>query len=283
MTFKEFLESDLSKEPHFLLFGNPVSHSVSPIMHNTAISYYGLRGRYIAVKLSVDELELVASHLNKTEFLGANITIPHKENFFPLVDQLTDSASKIGAINTIVKNQQKIIGDNTDAYGFKQPLAGYVDVLETDRAIVFGSGGATKAIVYALNDLGFDEVCIVSRKPELVTDVEAIILCSYDDWQHYADEANLIINATPLGMIPNIEASPVKDHEVELLTGKMCYDLVYNPEETKFLKQAKRVNGIAIGGLEMLIHQGDEAFFKWTGKRFPIGLVKMKLDEHFSF
>jgi shikimate dehydrogenase len=83
-------------------------------------------------------------------------------------------------------------------------------------------------------------------------------------------------------MAPNLDSSPIRDSEIECLAGKVCYDIVYNPRETKLLKQTKQAEGIPIGGLDMLVHQGDESFYKWTGKRFPLGLVKMKLDEHFA-
>tara|TARA_R110000868_G_scaffold396971_1_gene669416 strand:+ start:2258 stop:3109 length:852 start_codon:yes stop_codon:yes gene_type:complete len=283
MTFTQFKASEESKKPHYLLIGNPVSHSVSPVMHNTAFEYYGITAAYHAVAVSMSEITGVIAHFNSESFLGANITIPHKQNFIESVDVLTKEASEIGAINTILKKEGSLIGHNTDAYGFIAPLEEYIEEIYLDRAIVFGSGGATKAIIYALNDLGFDEVVMVSRNPNKYSNFNDVVLCSYDLWLDYAEETSLIINATPLGMTPNTDASPVNEKEEALLEGKLCYDIVYNPRETKFLKQAKRSGGTPIGGLDMLIHQGAKSFQLWTGKQFPIALIKMRLDEIFPY
>lgn len=283
MTFTQFKTSEKSSKPHFLLIGNPVSHSVSPLMHNTALEYYAITAKYYAVAVSMSDIPSVLAHFNSENFLGANITIPHKENFLDAVDQLTKEAEDIGAINTILKIDGKLIGHNTDAYGFTVPLENYQSEMELNRAIVFGSGGATKAIIYALNDLGFDEVVMVSRKPQRHSQISKTIMCSYDVWTEYADDSSLIINATPLGMTPNTESSPIQSHEVEFLDGKFCYDIVYNPRETTFLKQAKLSGGIPIGGLDMLIYQGAKSFELWTGQEFPVGLVKMKLNDIFPY
>ena len=281
MTFTEFIQSAEAKQPHYLLIGNPVGHSVSPIMHNTALEHHNLEATYHAVSVSMPELPTLIAHFNSELFLGANVTIPHKQNFLDTVDELTDTAASIGAVNTILKQNGKLVGDNTDAFGFIQPLTELEEEIETDRAIVFGTGGATKAIVFALNDFGFEEVCVVSRRPERFQDLEGAIACSYDNWMEFADDTSLIVNATPLGMVPNTDASPIQDHEIDHLTGKVCYDIVYNPRETKFLKQAKQADGIPVGGLDMLIYQGAKSFELWTGKHFPLGLVNMKLDEVF--
>lgn len=281
MTFSEFRNSQLADSPHFLLIGNPVSHSVSPLMHNTALEYHAIKAEYHAVAVSMSELSSVIAHFNNDHFLGANITIPHKQHLFDAVDEHTKTALSIGAINTILKRDNVLVGENTDVYGFKKPIGRYTDDLDLSRAIVFGTGGATKAIIYALNDLGFEEVVSVSRKPERHLPTEGIIMSSYDLWTEFAEEASLIVNATPLGMSPNTNASPVNASEVDVLEGKLCYDIVYNPRETTFLRQAEQAGAIAVGGLDMLIYQGAASFKQWTGKEFPIELIKEKLDEFF--
>jgi shikimate dehydrogenase len=279
MKFSEFLKSNLSHQPHYLLIGNPISHSLSPLMHNTAFQYYGLQARYQAVAVSINDIDSLVAHFNSNYFLGANITIPHKKMLVDTVDELSSAAKKIGVINTIVKKNGKLTGHNTDAYGFRTPLEEIGEDITLDRAIIFGVGGATKAILHALGKMGFEEICLVSREPEHHRFKNTNhIVCSYDSWPHYCDEATLLVNATPLGMAPHIDSSPIKDQEIELLEKKVCYDIVYNPRETKFIKQAKLAGGYPIGGIDMLIHQGAKAFELWTGKPFPISLVKMKLD-----
>ncbi len=283
MKFKEFLESQKSKQPHYLLIGNPIGHSISPIMHNVALQHHNLPGEYIAVSVSGSEITSLIAHCNNEAFLGANITIPHKETLFDAVDVLSEEAMEIGAINTLVKSENRLVGHNTDAFGFLAPIEEYEDDLEGERAIVFGTGGATKAIIYALKSWNVAEIVLVSRRPENYTDSEesGIIRCSYDNWVAYAEDASIIVNATPLGMYPNVDASPVRDEELEALQGKICYDIVYNPRETKFLVQAQKAEGVPIGGLDMLIYQGAKSFKLWTGHEFPIGLVRMRLEDVF--
>ncbi|WP_428236849.1 shikimate dehydrogenase [Gracilimonas sp.] len=281
MDFSEFLQSESSRQPHYLLIGSPISHSISPLMHNTALDHHGLKAEYHAVAVRNSEISSLIAHFNRLEFLGANITIPYKETLFDAMDTLGLEAAQIGAINTIVKRDGKIIGENTDEYGFRVPIEEYEDELAGERAIIFGTGGATKAICYALRELGVEEIVMVSRRPGRYDEQSDIRMCNYENWSAYAEEAAIIINATPLGMTPNTDASPVKDQEVELLSDKICYDVVYNPRETKFLKQAKTVGGIPVEGLDMLIYQGAKAFKLWTGQEFPTGLIKMKLEDVF--
>lgn len=281
MDFNEFLESESSRHPHYLLIGSPISHSVSPMMHNTALEHHNLKASYHAVAVRNSEISTLIAHLNRLEFLGANITIPYKETLFDAMDTLGMEAAQIGAINTIVKRDGKIVGENTDAYGFKVPLEDHEDHLAGERAIIFGTGGATKAVIFALHQIGIEEIVMVSRRPGRYDDKEGITMCSYENWSAYADEAAIIINATPLGMVPNTEASPVGSKEVHFLKDTICYDIVYNPRVTTFLKQAKEVGGKPIGGLDMLIYQGAKSFNLWTGLEFPLGLIKMKLDDVF--
>jgi shikimate dehydrogenase len=281
MEFSEFLHSELSRKPHFLLIGSPISHSVSPLMHNTALEHHSITASYQAVSVRNSEVSSLIAHFNNPEFLGANITIPYKETLYEAMDELGAEATQIGAINTIVKKDGIIMGENTDAYGFQVPLEEYKEDLDGGRAIIFGTGGATKAITFALKEMGLEEIVMVSRRPAQYDTEEGITMCDYDNWEAYAGDASIIINATPLGMVPNTDASPVQNNQTKLLADKICYDVVYNPRETKFLKQAQLVNGIAIGGLDMLIYQGARSFKLWTGKEFPLGLIKMKLDNVF--
>lgn len=281
MDFSKFLQSASSQKPHYLLIGSPISHSVSPLMHNTALDHHGLKAEYHAVAVRQSEISSLIAHFNRLEFLGANITIPYKQTLFDAVDTLGLEAAQIEAINTIVKRDGKIIGENTDEYGFRIPIEEYEDELAGERAVIFGTGGATKAICYALREMGIEEIVMVSRRPGQYDTASDIVMCNYENWSAYGEEAAIIINATPLGMTPNTDASPIEEDLVDMLSGKICYDVVYNPQETKFLKQAKSVDGIPIGGLEMLIHQGAKSFKLWTGQEFPLGLIKMKLDDVF--
>jgi len=281
VTFTEFLNSDASRSPHFLLLGNPVSHSLSPIMHNTAARHHGIDIRYYAVTLEQPELTRLPAHLNSESFQGANVTIPYKQVIMDFVDELDEAAREIGAVNTIVKNDYRLKGHNTDAYGFSVPLEPYSGQLEGGKALVFGTGGASRAIVYALQHLGINEIILISRNPGQVkmdvgTDVQ---IRGYEAWKDLAFDAVLLVNATPLGMSPRTETCPVRETEKQFLSGKICYDIVYNPVKTKFLTMAEQVGCTTLDGIEMLIHQGSRAFELWTGKSFPLDKVRNKVDE----
>lgn len=283
MNLRQFQQTEAALKPHFLLFGNPVAHSLSPLMHNKAAEFYGMNVRYHAINLAVNELDIVASHLNREEFRGANITIPYKQTLLNYPDTLGDTARAFGAINTIVKEQGILTGYNTDAHGFSVPLKPYADELAGQRAVVFGSGGASKAIVHALSLFDMEEIVLISRNPRNISGYETngqVRADSYEAWPAWAEEAVLIVNATPLGMEPKVSGSPVHEGEIRFLAEKICYDIVYKPLETRFLKQAKEAGARTIGGLEMLIHQGSRSFELWTGKPFPLDEVRGLLHEH---
>lgn len=281
MKLKDFLYSEKSKNPHYFLIGNPIEHSVSPIMHNLALKHHGLEGQYHALSITGKDFETLTEHFRNPNFRGANVTIPHKENLIPYMDKMGKEATEINAVNTIIKSENQVIGQNTDAYGFIKPINELNIDLANKRVIIFGTGGATKALIYALNKKKVSDIVLVSRRPKKYDDDENnnIIRCGYDNWFIFAGEAALIINATPLGMHPNVNASPIENAQIEYMQGKICYDIVYNPRTTYFLKQAETAGGTPVGGLDMLIYQGAKSFKYWTGLDFPIDLIKEKLNE----
>lgn len=282
MNLKKFISSEYSAGPHFLLVGNPVGHSLSPLMHNTAANYRKLPYKYYAVCLEPDELSSFASYLNNNQLKGVNVTIPYKQTLFSYVDELTESCKQIEALNTIEKKGTKLIGHNTDAYGFCKPLESVAEDIEGGRAIVFGTGGAARAVVFGLNKLGAEEVFLVSRSPynkDSENWPDGVNIISYDAWPSYAEETYLFVNTTPLGMEPYMGQSPVTEDEIPLLKERICYDIVYKPLQTTFLKMAAKVNAKTIGGLEMLIYQGSRSFELWTGQPFPVDLVRDTLKK----
>lgn len=278
INFRDFVHMEMAKEPHYMVIGHPIGHSLSPLMHGVALEEYGIEARYHAIDLRPDELSSFLSWVNRDSFLGANITIPYKKDFLLAVDHLDEAARTIGAVNTLVKRDGELIGYNTDAAGFQAPLDPWREVLEGGTAILFGTGGASLAVRYALRQMGVEQIILVSRSPGRFNPEEAIC-CNYQNWQAYAPEADLFVNSTPLGMSPNRESSPIQDQDIGLLEGTICYDLVYNPLETLFLQQAQQAGAVVIDGLEMFIGQGDRAFELWTGRRFPWKKVKERVRE----
>ncbi|MCW9712088.1 shikimate dehydrogenase [Aliifodinibius salicampi] len=280
MNLTSFLESQEVTRPHYVLFGNPVEHSLSPLMHNLALEYYDMEERYHAVELQSNELSILASYLNKDTLKGANITIPYKQKIAEYLDEIDSAARAVGAVNTIVKKDYRLKGYNTDVSGFLAPLEDYLDDIMGGRSIIFGTGGASRALVTALSRVGMEEIYLVSRKPARINSFnsfENVQIISYPEWNAYGEDAILIVNATPLGMAPRVESSPVGAGEQQYLQDSICYDIVYNPLKTTFLKQAETAGAETIGGLEMLIEQGSRSFEYWTGNSFPLDIIRERL------
>lgn len=284
-SFDEFKKSSNSQEPHYLVVGHPLGHTLSPLMHTAALKHHKIKATYSAVDIRPDELTGFIAWMNNENFKGCNITIPYKEQLFNAVDQLDSSVRGINAINTISKSdsEETLIGSNTDIYGFSQSLKEHEDFIEGSRAIVFGTGGASKAVLIALEDLGVEEIVLVSRNPARLKKPERDLIyhiVDYNQWQAYADEASIFINTTPLGM-GNLEGESVIDEsDISLVTNKICYDLIYNPEKTSFLKMAEIAGATTMNGLDMLIQQGSRSFEIWTGKQFPIAEIRELLSTH---
>jgi shikimate dehydrogenase len=280
-TLRELQKAGFDRKPHYLVVGNPIGHSLSPAMHQLALDYHQIGAEYVSLQLESHEIAQFAAWCNREAFLGCNVTIPYKETLKELVDQLDSSAMEAGVINTIARQpQHRLAGYNTDIAGFISPLLEFSDMLESGRAIVFGTGGASRAVVAGLKRLGIREVILVSRNPagKQINDPEIFSeVVNYQQWTAYADEASLLVNTTPVGMSPKSEDRFFEPSDAEFFEGKICYDLIYNPIETTFLKTAEKAGGIPVGGLEMFIGQGNEAFRIWTGKEFPREAVRKLL------
>ena len=287
LTFDDFKTSNISKSNHYLVVGQPIKHSLSPLMHNLSLQYHSIHAEYAAVELSPRSLPDFIAWINNDNFLGCNITIPFKQQFLDVPDLLSPEVTAVGAMNTVSKeNDGNIIkGSNTDIYGFMQPLHDFDEMLDQGRAVVFGTGGASLAVQYALMEMGFEEIILVSRNPRsasMLKNPAFTRIVDYTQWQSFADEAGLFVNTTPLGMGEMSDKSPVEPADADLLEGTICYDLVYNPMTTKFLDIAESAGAETIGGLDMLIHQGSRSFEIWTGLPFPVEKVKSELINYFT-
>lgn len=285
ISFEDFKTSEILKDPFFAVLGHPISHSISPLMHQTALDHLEIDAKYIALDLASNQLDEFIPWCNHENFLGCNITIPHKEVFAKIVDEIDPLAKEAGVVNTLVKSGFKLVGYNTDVYGFLQPLRSHLEDIEYSRAIIFGTGGASKAVKIALESEGFEELLFVSRNPNqkrIQGENSSIKIIDYNQWQSYADETDLFVNTTPVGMYPNSQETFLHAGEAELMEDKICYDLIYNPIETEFLKQAKKQGATTINGLDMLIYQGSKSFELWTGNPFPIDKIRRKLINYLS-
>lgn len=259
-----------------LLLGDPVKHSLSPVMHNAAFRACGLDWQYELLQTPREQLKDTIAHLRTNGFTSANITIPHKEAVVEYLDDITDHASRIGAVNTILKREGKLIGDNTDVYGFTQSLRDAAIELRDIRAVVLGAGGAARAVTFGLAEQGAARITLINR-----TESRALKL-AHDLGVHFPKlnvevgsiaafaTANLIVNATSVGMSPNENESPMR---WSFPRGVAAIDLVYRPLQTKFLRDAQRAGARPISGIGMLVHQGAAAFKLWTGQDAPVELM----------
>jgi shikimate dehydrogenase len=257
------------------IVGYPVSHSLSPKMHNFAFEKLKINARYVYLPVQADRLEEAILGLRALNFTGANVTVPYKEAVAPLMDSLSSEALQIGAVNTIEIREGSLIGHNTDAPGFINDLASYG--IEPKKVLLLGAGGSAKAIIYALLASGCEDITILNRTKEKAEELASKSLSNVKakalDQASMNSDADLIINTTSVGL--EDDEMPW-DEFVSFRPGQVVYDLIYN-KKTKLLKHAERGGAKAINGLGMLIHQGALAFSIWTGEKPPVDLMKQAL------
>ena len=261
------------------LLGYPLDHSVSPAFQNAALRAAGLADwTYELLPEPAQHLPALVEMLRSNGCAGANVTIPHKKAVVPLLDSLTETARAIGAINTVLHRDGRLTGDNTDGAGLMCALAenGF-DPLGT-RCAILGAGGAAAASAYALATEGAQEVSILNRTAaraeELCTHLSSVAPARFtaNDWSGLP-ASDLVVNATSVGMYPHVDESPLPE-ATRLKQGALAFDLVYNPVDTQFLREAAALGAVPVSGLEMLIWQGALAFQLWTGRPAPLAAMR---------
>lgn len=259
------------------VLGWPLEHTLSPVIHNSAFRAVGLDWIYLRWPVPPELLKDAVSGLRALDASGANVTMPHKETIVELLDGLSDEARAIGAVNTVARVDQALIGHNTDVTGFVQFLAGDAGWRAGGKeALVLGAGGAARAVVKALADLGTERIAISARRPERVADLIRIARdgsseASASSWDGAADavaRADLIVNTTPVGM-GGEDLLP----DAGFRRGQCVVDLVYRPPTTPFVARARGAGADAWGGLGMLVHQAAESFRIWTAHEPPIEIM----------
>ncbi len=267
------------------LIGWPLAHSLSPIMHNAAFAELGLEWAYVPLPVRPEDLEPALKGLVALNFVGVNVTIPHKQAVMRHIDELSDTARLTGAVNTIHIQDSRYFGYNSDAIGFLNSLYEADCHPKGMRVAVLGAGGAARAVVYALARDGVDSVVVLNRTTEraafLVDDLADAFPRSTLSFETLTRRAlagldghvDLVINTTSVGMYPYVDACPWPV-EVPIPAQAIFCDLVYNPLETVFLAQARAAGVPTIDGLGMLVHQGAFAFQKWTGHQAPIEVMR---------
>ena len=247
--------------------GNPIVHSRSPIMHNAGFAALGLNATYVPLEAR-DAADFVR-FARETGLRGASITTPFKVSLLPYVDEIEPLAQRVGAINTLIVRDGRWIGANTDVEGFLAPLTGKIR-LDATRAAVLGSGGAARAVAVALADRGA-KVTVCARRPDAARSIAALVNGETGDFPPPPRSWDLLVNATTVGSAAN-PGNPLDDVRPD---GKLVYDLVYTPAETKLLKSARAAGCQTIGGIEMLVAQAERQFELWVGQRPPEALFRL--------
>ena len=266
------------------IIGDPIGHTMSPAMHNAAFKSLGLNYVYVPFKVKSMELRKAIEGIRGLNLRGVNVTIPHKVAVVQLLDKLDPLAERIGAVNTIVNDEGILTGYNTDATGFLQTLHDRNIEPAEKKVLLLGAGGAARAIGHILTrekarvtilnrkqDLSWAEDLAARLSRNYKTDVKALELTP-ENLKKAISNAEILVNATSLGMSPEIDSTPVP---AELLRADLTvFDVVYNPLQTRLLREAKAVGAQTIDGLEMLVRQGAVSFEIWTGVKPPVEVMR---------
>lgn len=264
------------------IIGDPIEHTLSPIMYNSAFKKLGLDYVYVPFRVAKEDLSKAIEGMRALKFKGLNVTIPHKVSVIPFLDKLDFLAERIGAVNTIVNNDGILIGCNTDATGFLQALLEKGIEPKGKNVVVLGAGGASRAVSFILVEKGANLVILnrtLNKATELANQISKIfqrevkaLPLDKDNLTKTLKEADILVNTTSVGMSPNSEETLVTSCFIK--SSLIVFDIVYNPLKTKLLKEAETAGAKAIGGLDMLVWQGALAFEIWTGIKAPIELMR---------
>jgi shikimate dehydrogenase len=266
------------------VIGYPLTHSLSPQIHNCAFKKLKIDAVYEKIEIAPENFTESIGQLKSAGYCGLNITIPYKLQIMSFLDEIDSDAKVVGAVNTIVKKGDKWIGYNTDVDGFRSPILDLQNRI-TD-CLILGAGGAARAVIFTLAKYFESQVFTIAGRTmeesvSLYSELGPLFntvqfnLTTLTDPELTINRFNIIVNATPLGTFPNIDQTPLANLS-NLSEQAIVYDLVYNPLETKFLKDAKQAgkNIYLINGMEMLLQQAASAFKLWTGKEMPVDEVR---------
>ena len=270
---------------------NPIKHSISPFIHNSAFEATNTNGVYLAWEVDATELAETVANIRRYQMFGINLSMPYKEQVIPYLDQLSAEACLIGAVNTVVNREGTLIGYNTDGKGFFKSLPSFK--ISRKRLVLLGAGGAAKAILAQAILDGVSQISIFVRSSSMEKTrpylekiqnatgfrVDLFALEDVQDLQDSITKADLLVNATSVGM--DGSSQPIQT-SIVLPEKLMVADVIYQPFETPFLKWAKEQGNQSINGLGMLLYQAAEAFELWTGKEMPTDQIWESLKQKYQ-
>jgi len=276
------------------LIGHPIKHSYSPFIQNYALQTKGVDCIYLAFDVVPENLKNSINSVLALGLRGLNVTLPYKESIIKFLDELSEEASIIGAVNTVVNDHGKLFGYNTDANGILESLLPFKDKIAGTKVAVIGAGGSARAVIYTLlRHFKPSELNIINRTQQkadtLMNDFSRKM--RYDSFHTYElfppdnvevlKNSSLIINATTIGMFPDVEDA-ITDIEESFNEEQIVFDLIYNPTKTKFLQLAEEQGAKVLGGMKMLISQAAKSFSLWTDTEMPVAEITKKLEDYIS-
>jgi shikimate dehydrogenase len=263
------------------VIGDPIEHSLSPIIHNAAFKKLKLNAVYLAFKVSPTNLADAVKGLKSLGVSGFNVTIPHKISIIPLLDEVDSLAEKIGAVNTVKNVDGKLVGYNTDGEGALKALEENGVSLKNKKIVLVGAGGASKALAFTFANYA-EELIILNRTEEKAINLAASISKNYglkvkglrlneENLALELKDADILVNTTSVGMYPNIKETPIPKKLIK--PGMVVFDIVYKPLKTRLLRDAKLKGAKVVDGLAMLVYQAVKAFEIWTGLHPPVNVM----------
>ncbi|PLR93790.1 shikimate dehydrogenase [Bacillus sp. T33-2] len=252
------------------VIGDPIAHSMSPLMHNDLFDYYRIDAHYFPFHVTAANLPAAITGFKAIGAAGFNVTIPHKTAIIPLLDRLDPLAAAIGAVNTVVNEEGEYVGYNTDGPGFVHGLKTAFPTFQNEKILIIGAGGAARAIYFSLAQAGVTEIDICNRTPGNAANI--VNQCPYasnsnildtHSAQENMEQYGIIVQTTSVGMTPDTSAQPLSLEKLN--RGSLVCDIIYNPLETQLLNDAASKGGSVQNGLDMFVLQGALAFEKWTG------------------
>jgi len=266
------------------LIGFPVEHSLSPLMHNDAFASLGIRARYHLFSVKPEQVGEAIVGVRALGIAGVNVTIPHKMAVIPFLDEVDEHARRIGAVNTIVNDNGRLVGYNTDGPGYVKALEEEMDVhLDGKRILLVGAGGGARGIYFSLLSTAAERIDIANRTTEKAARLVSegadgrSAFFPLAEAERRLAEYDIIVNTTSVGMHPHVNEQPLSLEQ--LRPGTIVSDIIYNPLETKWLKEAKERGARGQNGVGMLVYQGALAFEKWTGHWPDVNRMKQLVME----
>lgn len=272
------------------VFGDPVDGNPTGVMEEAAYQACGLNYRYLTLKVTKDDFDDAMKSIRALHMKGMNLTMPHKINVIPYLDEISEAAGIIGAVNTIVVRDGKLFGENTDGKGFVQALKNQEVSLAEKKIVILGAGGAAKAIAVECALEGASSVTIINRTKERAEELASVLRqhtkansvgIQWESGQKIPADTDILINATSIGLMPDADIKPDIDYDT-VLGHMVVSDVVFNPAETLFLKEAAARGAKTVNGLGMLACQGALNFTLWTGVEAPLALMEETLRQEFE-